>query len=191
MIQTNLRIARENKGISKVELAKKIGVSDPTIGNWENSEKNLYPPIDKLMQICDILGVTINDIVDDESDQNESIQNEEEATKKFLNELEELPEKEKDIILQLALQNNTLLDGYSVNERKKITQTALNLSELLYSARSGVRTLDTLIKSHAKRVVKIITSIIKPSTINITHTVTNRTKKKPCLCVALGTSGAE
>ena len=146
MIQTNLRIARENKGISKVELAKKIGVSDPTIGNWENSEKNLYPPIDKLMQICDILGVTINDIVD-EPEQDESAQNEEEATKKFLNELEELPEKEKDIILQLALQNNTLLDGYSVNERKKITQTALNLSELLCSARSGVRTLDTLIKS--------------------------------------------
>ncbi len=147
MIQENLKMARINKGIKQSELAEKIGVKQPTIGNWENSEKNLYPPIDKLMQICDILGVTINDIVDDESDQNESIQNEEEATKKFLNELEELPEKEKDIILQLALQNNTLLDGYSVNERKKITQTALNLSELLYSARSGVRTLDTLIKS--------------------------------------------
>ena len=146
MIQENLKIARINKGIKQSELAEKIGVKQPTIGNWENSEKNLYPPIDKLMQICDILGVTINDIVD-EPEQDESAQYEEESTKKFLNELEELPEKEKDIILQLALQNNTLLDGYSVNERKKITQTALNLSELLCSARSGVRTLDTLIKS--------------------------------------------
>ena len=145
MIQENLKMARINKGIKQSELAEKIGVKQPTIGNWENSEKNLYPPIDKLLQICDILGVTINDIVD--SKQEESTLNEEEECKKFLEELEALPDKEKDIVLQLALQNNTLLDGYSEYERKKITQTALNLSELLCSARSGVRTLDTLIKS--------------------------------------------
>ena len=119
----------------------------PTIGNLENPEKNMYPPIDKLLMICDILGVSLEEIVGEETTQEESALTKEEETEKLLETLENLPDNQKDVVLQLALQNNTLLADFSEKNKKIITQTAQGLSELLLNARSGVRTLDTLIKS--------------------------------------------
>ena len=147
MIQENLKKARLNKGLLQKDLAIKINVTSQTIGNWENSEKNIFPPIDKLLMICDILEVSLDEIVENNPIEKKSEQTEEEKTETLLETLENLPDNQKDVVLQLALQNNTLLADFSEKDKKIITQTAQGLSELLLNARSGVRTLDTLIKS--------------------------------------------
>lgn len=53
LIAHRVREAREERGMSQVELSRRAEMSNSTILRWEN-EENL-PPIDKLLRVADVL----------------------------------------------------------------------------------------------------------------------------------------
>ncbi|WP_245590288.1 helix-turn-helix domain-containing protein [Cohnella panacarvi] len=61
----NLRKFRSMKGLSKTELAKRVGVSDVMIGYWESGKNE--PRMGKVEMIADVLGVSIDDLLFEET----------------------------------------------------------------------------------------------------------------------------
>ena len=55
---------RKLKKFTQSELAEKLGVTDRTISNWENG-KNM-PDLSLFKPLCDILGITINELMSGE-----------------------------------------------------------------------------------------------------------------------------
>ena len=55
MVKITIRAARVNVGLSQKEAADRLGVSNKTLGNWENGIT--YPPVDKIPAICALYGV--------------------------------------------------------------------------------------------------------------------------------------
>lgn len=59
-MQKTLREIREEKGVMKGAVAAAIGVSYPTYKKYEEDPRIM--PVEKFVQACDFLGVTIADI---------------------------------------------------------------------------------------------------------------------------------
>ncbi len=55
---------RKKKNMTQQELAEKLGVSDRTIGNWENGRN--MPDLSLLKPLCDALNITLNDLMSGE-----------------------------------------------------------------------------------------------------------------------------
>ena len=55
---------RKRRKLTQAELAEKLGVTDRTISNWENG-KNM-PDLSLFKPLCDILGITINELMSGE-----------------------------------------------------------------------------------------------------------------------------
>jgi len=56
-----LKELRREKSMTQEELGERVGVTNKTISKWENG--NYMPPIDILMLLSEIYGVSINDII--------------------------------------------------------------------------------------------------------------------------------
>lgn len=57
---------REDAGLTQEELAKKLGVSRPSVGMWEN--KRSRPRLDKLTQLADLFGVPVSELLGEGTD---------------------------------------------------------------------------------------------------------------------------
>ena len=57
----NLQYLRGSRNMTQEQLAMLLGVSRQAISKWE-SEK-AYPEMDKLLMLCDMFGVTLDDLV--------------------------------------------------------------------------------------------------------------------------------
>lgn len=55
---------RKQKNITQQELAEKLGVTDRTIGNWENGRN--MPDLSLFKPLCDELDITLNDLMSGE-----------------------------------------------------------------------------------------------------------------------------
>lgn len=55
MVKMTLEAARRNVGLSQKEAAIKLGVSNKTLGSWENGKS--YPTADKINAMCELYGV--------------------------------------------------------------------------------------------------------------------------------------
>jgi transcriptional regulator with XRE-family HTH domain len=55
---------RKDKKMTQSELAEKLGVTDKSIGNWENGRN--MPDLALFKPLCDELGITINDLLSGE-----------------------------------------------------------------------------------------------------------------------------
>ena len=60
MVKLSIKAARVNKGFSQKEAARRIGVSNKTLGNWENGIT--YPSADKIIAICELYGVSYDNL---------------------------------------------------------------------------------------------------------------------------------
>ena len=56
---------RKDKKMTQSELSEKLGVTDKSIGNWENGRN--MPDLSLFKPLCDVLGITINDLLSGES----------------------------------------------------------------------------------------------------------------------------
>lgn len=61
MTQITLRAARVNAGLTLKEVAKKLGVTERTVGNWEKGSTNI--PAKELIALCTIYAISIDAIV--------------------------------------------------------------------------------------------------------------------------------
>ena len=60
MLKISIRAARVNAGLSQKYAAERLGVSNKTLGNWENGVT--YPPADKIPEICALYGVSYDNL---------------------------------------------------------------------------------------------------------------------------------
>ena len=60
MVKISIKAARVNAGLSQKEAADHLGVSNKTLGNWENGIT--YPPADKILEICELYGVSYDNL---------------------------------------------------------------------------------------------------------------------------------
>ena len=60
MAKMTLKAARVNVDLSQKDAASKLGVSNKTLGNWENGIT--FPPANKIPAICDLYGVSYNNL---------------------------------------------------------------------------------------------------------------------------------
>ena len=60
MMSENLKRLRKEKGLTQVELAEKLNLSQSTIASWENGKRR--PDLDFLPVIADFFGVTVGEI---------------------------------------------------------------------------------------------------------------------------------
>ena len=59
-----IAFSRKNKNLTQEELAFRLGVSDRTIGNWENGRN--MPDLSLFKPLCDELSITINELISGE-----------------------------------------------------------------------------------------------------------------------------
>lgn len=57
----SLATIRRAKPMTQAALAKAIGVTTATVGNWESGRST--PPLKTLKAIADVLGVTVSDLL--------------------------------------------------------------------------------------------------------------------------------
>lgn len=60
MAKMTLRAARVNAGLSQYQAAEQLEISNKTLGNWETGRS--YPPADKIDKICQLYGVSYDDL---------------------------------------------------------------------------------------------------------------------------------
>ena len=60
-MQVTIKAARVNAGLTQANFAKRIGVAEKTVQNWESGASS--PRADKMPQICTVLDCEIEDII--------------------------------------------------------------------------------------------------------------------------------
>lgn len=56
-----LKAARQNKGISQIELAKILNVHPVSVNRWEHGVRN--PSLSMIYKIADIMGMTVSELL--------------------------------------------------------------------------------------------------------------------------------
>ena len=56
MLSENIKLLRQAKGLSQVELSKELGVTKQCVSNWEND--NVIPSVEMLVKLADYFKVT-------------------------------------------------------------------------------------------------------------------------------------
>jgi len=67
-----IAMCRKEKNMTQSELAEKLGVTDKSIGNWENGRN--MPDLSLFKPLCDALGITINELLSGEKLKKEKYQ---------------------------------------------------------------------------------------------------------------------
>ena len=62
-IGSNIAAYRKREGLTQVSLAEKLNYSDKAVSKWERGES--IPDVLTLMQLADLFGITVNDLVCD------------------------------------------------------------------------------------------------------------------------------
>ena len=60
-MRITLKAARVNKGMTQIEVANSLNVTKKTVCSWENGKT--MPKLDKIEPLCNLYGVTYDDIV--------------------------------------------------------------------------------------------------------------------------------
>ncbi len=62
-IGSNISAHRKNAGLTQAGLAEKLNYSDKAVSKWERGES--IPDVLTLMQLADLFGITVNDLISD------------------------------------------------------------------------------------------------------------------------------
>ncbi|MBS6395873.1 MAG: helix-turn-helix transcriptional regulator [Clostridiales bacterium] len=62
---------RKEKGMTQLELAEKMGVTDKAVSKWERDLS--FPDINSISRLSEILGVTIDELMQVKSDSKENV----------------------------------------------------------------------------------------------------------------------
>lgn len=66
MFGNNIRVIREENGLSQTELGKILHVTKQTVSNWENEKS--YPDLQTLVSISDQYGISLDDMLKEDLD---------------------------------------------------------------------------------------------------------------------------
>ena len=98
-----LLIYRNRVGLSQEKLAEKIGVTRQTVSKWETNQST--PDFDKIIPLCEILGITTEELIKGEkTTNNESgIEGIEQEANRVKNEYVQKRNKKKAIVLSISI----------------------------------------------------------------------------------------
>lgn len=90
---------RNRVGLSQEKLAEKIGVTRQTVSKWETNQST--PDFDKIIPLCEILGITIEELIkgEEETQNHEQQKVKQESTKEYL----QKRNKKKAIVLSISI----------------------------------------------------------------------------------------
>lgn len=94
-----IKFLRKEKGLTQTELADKLSLSDKTISKWETG--NGLPDVSLMIPLCDILGVSVNELLSGERLDEESYKNK--AEENIINIMKDKKTERKKFILINAL----------------------------------------------------------------------------------------
>ena len=60
VVKITIKAARINVGLSQKDAAEQLGISNKTLGNWENGF--CFPPADMIPKICELYGMSYNNL---------------------------------------------------------------------------------------------------------------------------------
>ena len=60
-LKENLKKIRKDNNLSQEDLAEKLGVSRQSVSKWESGQA--YPEMDKVIQICNLFNLNIDDLL--------------------------------------------------------------------------------------------------------------------------------
>ena len=60
VVKITIKAARTNVGLSQKEAADRLGISNKTLGNWENGI--CFPPADMIPKICELYGMSYDNL---------------------------------------------------------------------------------------------------------------------------------
>ena len=149
---------RKSKNITQSELAEKLGVTDRSISNWENG-KNM-PDLSLFKPLCDILEITINDLMSgervDNKKYNEKLEENIINTIDYIDKKNDKNEDKKNIALLVTGCLGMTLSLLILNEGDiKDFLTVITMMIAIYG-------LNGLVKkySYIKRIITIILAVI-------------------------------
>ena len=60
-MKISLKGARANANLTQKQVAKKLGISNKTVGNWENGTS--FPDAEQIPKLCELYGASYDDII--------------------------------------------------------------------------------------------------------------------------------
>ena len=61
---------RKEQGLTQLQLAEKLGITDRAVSKWENGKA--LPDSSLMLELCDLLGITVNDLLSGEKTSSEN-----------------------------------------------------------------------------------------------------------------------
>jgi transcriptional regulator with XRE-family HTH domain len=107
----NLRDALELANLRQIDLAKKTGISIKSIENYVKVDATIFPSADKAVKIAQVLGMTVEDLVNDQNKKKTETINNQSRNSRIINILSKLDKYNFEAIISIAkalldLQNN-------------------------------------------------------------------------------------
>jgi len=107
----NLRDALELANLRQIDLAKKTGISIKSIENYVKVDATIFPSADKAVKIAQVLGMTVEDLVNDQNKKKTETINNQSRNSRIINILSKLDKYNFEAIIYIAkalldLQNN-------------------------------------------------------------------------------------
>ena len=65
MLNQRIRLLRQSRNMSQVELAKRLNVTKQSVSNWEND--NIQPSIEMLIKLSEVFSVSTDYLLDRDS----------------------------------------------------------------------------------------------------------------------------
>jgi transcriptional regulator with XRE-family HTH domain len=102
MLGEKIKILRKEHDMTQTDLAKKLGIKQPSLNAWEKNKKN--PTIPMLKKLSEIFAISIDTLLFDQKDV-EILTIKDKALLTKFKEIDKLTENEKEIIINMI---NTL-----------------------------------------------------------------------------------
>lgn len=102
-----IQATRKEQQLTQREVAEKLNISDKTVSKWETG--NGLPEVDLMLPLCNILGISINELLSGEK--LDEKQYHERAEENIMNLIQEKEEAKKKIILSAIVCTITILAG--------------------------------------------------------------------------------
>lgn len=64
MIGKFISSCRKDKGLTQIQLAEKLNISNRTVSKWETGKS--IPDVSIMLELCEILGITVNELLSGE-----------------------------------------------------------------------------------------------------------------------------
>lgn len=103
---------RKEKGLTQKEIADKLDISDKTVSKWETGKG--LPEVSMMLPLCDILGITVNELLCGE--RLSDTEYKQEAEKKMIDLMTEKKNSKKRIFIEIVVIIISLLSSLTIIE---------------------------------------------------------------------------